>query len=382
MITCVGHNIISSLGFSSSENYAAVKSGSSGLVLYNSCFDSVEPFVASMIDKVVLKEKFTAICNDSNHYSTLEKAAILSVLDANKTAQIELSNARVLFVLSSTKGNVEALENDHQQTKKYLWHSAQRITQFFQNPNTPVIVSNACISGASAQIAALRELETDHYDKAVVIGADMLSKFVIAGFQSFKALSSECCNPFDVDRTGLNLGESAATIIYSKKIPELRTLPNTHFSLLNGVVRNDANHISGPSRTGEGCVRALTYILKNIDTQDIAFINAHGTATSYNDAMETVSLNRTGLNQLPTNSLKGYFGHTLGAAGVLETIISSLALADHTILASAGFSKGDDREHLNIVSTNQYTDKKMFIKMLSGFGGCNATLLVRNGLEE
>ena len=375
-----GTNIISSLGFTTTENFENVKRGISGVKHYDvGTFDLPEAFMASMIDKERLNDEFLK-ANFSNpknpkEISNLEKAAILSVLDANKQANIDLSNEKVLFVFSSTKGNVHLLdENEKNFGRKYiyLWHSAQLIADYFNNPNTPIVVSNACISGASAQIAAMRELKSGLYDYAVVIGVDMLSKFIVSGFQSFKALSSEPCRPFDKDRTGLNLGEAAATIIY-KRIDNDENISGV--VLERGAVRNDANHISGPSRTGEGSFFALQQVLQGINPENIAFINAHGTATPYNDQMESIALTRAELNNVPTNSLKGYFGHTLGAAGVLESIISVCALSDETILPTQGFVNKEENCLLNIASQITSTNKPYYLKMLSGFGGCNAVLL-------
>jgi 3-oxoacyl-[acyl-carrier-protein] synthase-1 len=386
MIVRIGDNIISSLGFTTKENYQAVKSGRSGLKRYNSCMGIPEPFVASLIDKEQLNERFAAICPHSNACTPLEKAAILSVGYAVEDARIDLANPRVLFIFSSTKGNVDLLENEachcglDPQSPVYLWKTANTISQFFGNPNTPVVVSNACISGVAAQIAAMRELESGLFDYAVVIGADMLSKFIISGFQSFKALSPEPCKPFDKERCGLNLGEAAATIIYSttghcELDPQSPT--NRRVILMQGAIRNDANHISAPSRVGEGSLRALNYVLSNTQnlTSQVAFINAHGTATPYNDNMESVAIARAGLEAVPINSLKGYYGHTLGAAGVLESIISMHALLDDTILPTQGFENNDDDCSLNIAAQITQTKKSHCLKMLSGFGGCNAALL-------
>ena len=341
----IGDNIISSLGFTTEENFHAVKQGISGVKHYDTgTFDLPEAFMASLIDKERLNDEFAEM-SSKNDYTHLEKAVILSVHNANKEAQIDLSNDKVLFILSTTKGNVDLLENKvtDPQSPVYLWKTAQTIIDFFKNPNTPVIVSNACVSGAAAQIAAMRELQAEYYDYAVVAGVDFLSKFIISGFQSFKALSSEICRPFDKNHCGLNLGEAAATIIFSKE-----TRRKAVFSLLNGAIRNDANHISAPSRTGEGIYRALNNILQDIDIKQIAFINAHGTATPYNDDMEVNAIVRAGLSSIPVNSLKPSFGHTLGAAGALESIISMRSLEENLVLKSQNFSEQSFENQINI----------------------------------
>ncbi|MDR2119758.1 MAG: 3-oxoacyl-ACP synthase [Tannerella sp.] len=379
MIKQAGDNIISSLGFTARENYESVKSGRSGIARHER-WGLPEPFMASLIDRERLNDSFASLRHCANDYTPFEKAAILSVSDAAAT-RIDLSDPRVLFLLSTTKGNVHLLDENETRPHPdavYLWYSAQRIAGYFGNRNTPTVVSNACISGACAQIEAMRLLEAGLYDCAVVTGVDMLSKFIVSGFQSFKALSHDVCRPFDAAHEGLNLGEAASTIIY------IRTdeTDTGGVTLARGAVCNDANHISGPSRTGEGCFLALQSITKDLDTDKIAFINAHGTATVYNDRMEAVAIARAGLDGTPVNGLKGHFGHTLGAAGVLESVISSYASADRTILPVQGFVAGETGSTLRIADRIAGTDKPYFIKMLSGFGGCNAALLFRSPTAE
>ena len=375
----IATNIISSLGFTTDENYENVKRGISGIKHYDEgTFDLPEAFMGSLIDREKLNNEFAKI-SSKNSYTELEKAAILSVFTANKEAQIDLSGEKTIFILSTTKGNVDLLNDVDAEVKNFLplhlflWHTAQLIAGFFGNNNTPIVVSNACISGAAAQITAMYELQFGNYDYAVVAGVDFLSKFIISGFQSFKALSPELCRPFDKDRCGLNLGEAAATIIFARKSETDAVCGD--ILLTDGAIRNDANHISAPSRTGDGAFLALRKVMKNSDPDDIAFINAHGTATPYNDEMEAVALTRAGLNAIPTNSLKGYFGHTLGAAGVLESIISIQALKDGIALKTCGYEELGVDNPLKITKDTIPVKKNRYIKMLSGFGGCNAVLL-------
>jgi 3-oxoacyl-[acyl-carrier-protein] synthase-1 len=333
--------------------------------------------MASEIDNERLEDAFASVAHKTHQkYTKLEKASIISVCDALKNVDIDPSDQKVLFILSSTKGNVflldETEKDGYEPEQVYLWRSAELISSFFGNKNKPLVVSNACISGSSALITAQRALRSGRYDYAIVTGADVLSKFVVTGFQSFKALSQEICKPFDVNRTGLNIGEAVATMVLS----EQEKAQSTSVAFANAAIRNDANHISGPSRTGEGAYLALKNVLENIAIEDIAFINAHGTATPYNDEMEAIALTRAGLQNVPINSLKGYFGHTLGAAGVLESIISTRALKEGTVLKTYGFETLGVSSPLNIVKETITKDvKKHCIKLLSGFGGCNIAAL-------
>jgi 3-oxoacyl-[acyl-carrier-protein] synthase-1 len=376
----VGDNIISFLGFTAVENHEAVKKGKTGLRPYE-LWNLSEPFVASLIDREYLKDAFAAVKPLSDkRYTSFEQSMILSVHEANKNANIDLASPRVLFIVSTTKGNVNLLdENEKGFDKKhlYLWYSANLVAQFFSNSNIPVVVSNACISGGCAQIVARRALQTGKYDYAVVVGADLLCRFIVSGFQSFKALSPELCKPFDKEHKGLNLGEAAATIIYS-------TITNSQFpqtiQLVDGVICNDATHISAPSRTGDGSFLAINQLITKYSLSDseISFINAHGTATSYNDDMEMTAIARSGLTNVPVNSLKGCFGHTLGAAGILESIISARALQEGIVVASQGFEESDHINFPNITTENIKRDQLYAIKMMSGFGGTNAVLLFKN----
>ncbi len=377
----VADNIISPLGTTTEENYAAVKAGKSALRLYESSKDLPEPFFASLIDEAALADEYAGIASAAKNgeYSGLdgltrfEKHLILSVSKALKGTGIDPASDDVLFIVSSTKGNVELLDREagpcggDPAERERLGNSAERIAGFFGNKNTPVVVSNACISGLCAQITAMRELQTGRFGTVIVTGTDVQSRFIISGFQSFKALSGEACRPFDAQRKGLNLGEAAATIIFRYKTPA----PDD-WVLLRGAVRNDANHISGPSRTGEGSFRAIKAALGDIKPEELALVSVHGTSTAYNDEMESIALSRAGLQNVPVNSLKGYFGHTMGAAGILETILSMASVDDGTVLGTRGYSECGVSCPPDISPESRKTAKRAFVKLLSGFGGCNA----------
>lgn len=377
MIVSLAHNILSPLGMTTTENYAAVKVGRSMLKRYDGLWGLPEPFVASLMDRDKVEQAFAGITNHKT-YTFFEKMIILSATKALNQTDIDPTSDKVLFILSTTKGNVFLLdkrETGFPKERVLLGAAARQMTEYFHNPNTPLVVSNACISGVCAQIEAMRNLENGTYDYVVVVGCDVQSAFIVSGFQSFKALSVEPCKPFDANRTGLNLGDAAATIIYTRK----DKVDKNEWVACRGAIRNDANHISGPSRTGEGSYRALKVAFGDMHPEQIAFINAHGTATLYNDEMESVAIERAGLSQVPVNGLKGCYGHTMGAAGILETILSMQAIDDNNILATKGFETIGVTHPLLLSNQNQPTEKQAFIKLLSGFGGCNAALLMAKG---
>ena len=376
MIFSIGDSIISPLAMTSHGNYEAVLRGESRLQYHEHAFGLPEPCFISLLDDERIDRAFEIIYDYSvKDYTKMEKAAILAAHQAIEEANIAADRDNVIFILSTTKGNVDLLENNpYEPERPYLWRSAQLIAEFFDNPNTPIVASNACISGCAAQVAAFNLLQSGEYKYAVVIGAETLSKFVISGFQSFKALSQERCKPFDANRCGLNLGEAAAAIVYTKD-DDITHIPDDALILRAGAINNDANHISGPSRTGEGLLHSINKVMAGFDKAQLAFINAHGTATLYNDDMESVAINRANLQDTPVNSLKGYFGHTLGAAGVLETIMSHQALKHQTVIPTLGTDTPGTAMPVNVALQSQPVSGNAFMKLISGFGGSNAAIL-------
>jgi 3-oxoacyl-[acyl-carrier-protein] synthase-1 len=369
----IGDNIITSLGMTTSENVDAILDGKSGVRQYADVLGIKETIAASMIEN----ERLFQLVDDcgikgKKNFTRFELLIIVSIILATKSCQSVLADKRTIIILSTTKGNISLLNNSGEVPANLnLWHSAETVAEYFHNPNHPIVVSNACISGVAVQIVAKRMIEGGYYDTAIVVGADELSKFVISGFQSFKALSNECCKPFDIERKGLNIGEGAGTIVYQKSAEEHEGA----IELNGGAISNDANHISGPSRTGEGLFLALGDVLKCCDRSELRFINVHGTATNYNDEMEAQAIKRAALMDLPVFSLKAYIGHTLGASGTIETIVSSHALKRGIIPQSLGFSTLGVSFPLKMVEEPiKCKNSGGFIKTVSGFGGCNAVI--------
>jgi 3-oxoacyl-[acyl-carrier-protein] synthase-1 len=147
--------------------------------------------------------------------------------------------------------------------------------------------------------------------------------------------------------------------------------------VLGGSISNDANHISGPSRTGRELSFAIDQSLKEagLSVDDMGFISAHGTATPYNDEMEAKAINLSNLESVPLNSLKGYYGHTLGAAGLIESIVSIQSLKEGLLLPTPGYIESGVTQAVNVVAELQPTKAKSFLKTASGFGGCNAAVI-------
>ena len=359
MVSVLADNVISPLGGTSEENYQAVKEGMSAIRAYAPMTAGIpNGFVASLLS------------------SDFEELAFRSAQKAIDASGINVSSTRTVFILSSTKGAIEKL-GQTDDDKLYLGNIAQRIATRLGIQLSPIVVCNACISGLAAMILASRLLVSKKYDYAVVCGADCPGRFIISGFQSLNAMSAFSCQPFDIERQGLNLGEAAATVVLGREITTKSVNNGCRrqvWQIGHGYIKNDAYHISAPSKTAEGLYEALQETMNGIDKRNIAFINAHGTATLFNDQMEAIAIHRAELQDIPVNALKGYVGHTLGAAGIMETILCMKAVDDHTVLGTRGYEEVGVSGRIQLSSKHHSTIKTSFIKQLSGFGGCNAAL--------
>ncbi|ELR71305.1 3-oxoacyl-[acyl-carrier-protein] synthase, KASII [Fulvivirga imtechensis AK7] len=313
-------------------------------------------------------------------YTFLERLFIYSI-DAVLKAVGDIDKQRTVLVLSTTKGNIGLL--NERKAKKYegnrieLPVMARVVNDYFEMPHRPVVVSNACISGVSAILTAQKLIRLGLYDHAIVTGGDLLTEFVLTGFQSFMAISDAPCRPYDVARKGITLGEACATMFLTNN-PGLVAKTEAFARVAGGGQANDANHISGPSRTGRGLRMAVSKALEGAKLQpgDIDYISGHGTATLYNDEMEAVAFNHLNMQDTPLNSLKGYFGHTLGAAGIVESIITIRQLNEGVLLGSHGYAEHGVTQPLNVLAENQESPNLRYgLKTISGFGGCNGAVI-------
>jgi 3-oxoacyl-[acyl-carrier-protein] synthase-1 len=376
MVFASYNNIISGLGFSTDENYRAILN--SELAVKKTILPfSIETFCVAKIDETLLKNRFSSI-EKTERYTMLEQLSILSIQDVMTQSGINPADEKTLLIYSTTKGNIDLLEKNNTSTidknRMYLWSFANVLKQHFNFKHTPIVLSNACISGLLAIIIAKRYIESGTYNNVIVCGGDILSEFTLSGFKSFNALSNEPSKPFDTNRVGINLGEAVSTILITNN----KALAKPYETqIVSGFSANDANHISGPSRTGDGLFQCLNQ-LNVTNKTDIGFISAHGTATQFNDEMESIAIERAELSDVPVNSLKGYYGHTLGAAGVLETILSLESLKNQTLIKSEGFESLGVSGKISVIDSFEIKSFQSFIKTASGFGGCNAAALFRN----
>lgn len=358
MITLGAGNMITPLGRTVQENWEQVVNYSTQIKPYDSQrAEDPKLFLSRFSDDMDFHERIRECIRQS-----------LKGIDSEK-----LDWSSTVLIFSSTKGDVEQLRDRHIE-QALLDFTVDELRKEFP-ASEGVTVSNACISGITALILAHDLVKTKQFERALVVAADNCSTFVSEGFKSFYAIAADFCKPYDAHREGINLGEGVACAWVSANPDFFLEKP---VIIHGGASANDANHISGPSRTGEGLYRATLRALKHAgkSAQDIDYISAHGTATRYNDDMESMAVDRLGLSHVPMNSLKGYFGHTLGAAGLIETLMAIEQMRHNMVLGTLGFSEPGTVKPVNVSGTHQPKEICTLIKNGSGFGGCNAALIL------
>ncbi|MCV6628933.1 MAG: beta-ketoacyl synthase [Flavobacteriaceae bacterium] len=367
------HSIVSALGFDSETVAGQVANEVSALEK-----QEVPGFDVPVMTSLVPKDQLEAACKthqmDPGH-TTLEKMMLVALKQVIAQASLEI-NDRVGLIVATTKGNIDALDanSDFPKKRARLGVLGEELQKALDIQSTPMVLSNACVSGVMAVSVGKRLIANGTYDHVLVVGGDLVTPFILSGFRSFQALSDEKCKPYSKNRTGINIGEVAAAALLTN---DSSLLTPTSAEIIGDANSNDANHISGPSRTGEGLYRCIQNSLQeaNLKAEDIDFISAHGTATIFNDEMEAIAFNRAGMEHIPVNSYKGYFGHTLGASGLLESILGLHSMASGKLHRSLGFDAMGVTQPIAIIEKTREAKIHRFIKTASGFGGCNTAVI-------
>ena len=368
--------MLTALGEGTELNFNALLHGESGLHVTTDGRVTQSSLMAGIIPETVydgLRARY-----GSEH----TRAELLAIASIDSIYARKLPEGRTALVTASAKSDVAVLEgrcsggpfipeDNDLALPEVMW---SRVGARFGFPREDIyIISNACISGVSAITVARRLILSGKYDNAIVVGADAQNRFITSGFASFKSLSPERCLPYDAARCGLNLGEAAGAMLLT------RVNADGLVSIDGGWITDDANHISGPSRTGDGLFLAMRGAMSEagIDASEVAALQMHGTATAYNDEMESKAAALAGLDNVPVQSLKPYFGHTMGASGVIETIIAAEELRNGIFIGTKGYSESGVSVRLDVSADNRTLDGAGHIlKTASGFGGTNAAVLL------
>jgi len=316
--------------------------------------------------------------------------ALAEALDSAALTETELSRYRIGVCLGTTVASQLNDINYYRTYKKtgsapmdavdrYLkGNLAEYCVEKYGLSGPCISVVNACSSGTDAIGIGLSWIRANICDIVIAGGADELNPVPYAGFNSLGILSDTVCTPFDVDRSGLNLGEGAGIVILEAEDHVHNRKGRSLACCAGYAAANDAYHLTAPHPEGRGLSVAIEKALSDamIDARDIAFINAHGTGTKDNDLVEGRVLKNIVSSETPFISTKGYTGHTLGAAGGLEAVFTVMGLQDGWIPLSAGFFTVDEEIGVAPVSVKTMVQGNYAMSTSLAFGGNNAALVI------
>jgi 3-oxoacyl-[acyl-carrier-protein] synthase-1 len=278
----------------------------------------------------------------------------------------------------------EAFPADYDYHQQELSAPASFLAAWLDVSGPAYVISTACTSSARALLSARRLLDMNLCDAVLCGGVDSLCKLTLNGFSSLEAVSNQRCNPFSINRSGINIGEAAVVFLMTREASG-----DHRIALLGAGASSDAHHISAPEPSGRGAHQAMQKALDNakLHASDINYLNLHGTATQHNDAMESLAVNALFPEGVPCSSTKPLTGHTLGAAGALEAAFCWLALspenrdrqlpphvwdgqADTGLPALRWVTPGD---------TLQQNSSRRLMSNSFAFGGNNVSLIIGDG---
>jgi 3-oxoacyl-(acyl-carrier-protein) synthase len=378
-VTVAGWGIISAAGQDANALLTALRNNASG-IRPSRRFD--HPRFQS--------NRVAAALPDADDENPAHRLASVALNEARQHAATTLgktSAERTGLVLATTKANIETLErltdgrSCSESARRHLQGDllAADLAAEHRADGPVQCVSVACASGLVAIQQGARIIQRGDADAMLVVGVDHLSPFVMAGFTALKAIDPQGCRPFDRDRCGLTPGEAGAAIVLARG--DLVSPPA--LTICGWGSSNDANHMTGPSRDGSGLALAIRSALAaaSLGTTDIDYINVHGTGTPYNDAMESLALKSVfGKACPPFSGLKGMLGHTLGVAGVVETIACLLAIQHQFLPGTPRLSHPAEGVPDSIVaSPRSVTRLDHVLKLNTGFGGVNGAIVLGHG---
>jgi 3-oxoacyl-(acyl-carrier-protein) synthase len=305
---------------------------------------------------------------------------LLEELFADNAPEVPPDSA---LLVATTTGEVDLLEKAvlEQENARCEPLSAMlpKVQQLAGVEGPGVIVSCACASSTAALTYAFSMIRDGRAEVVLLVGVDCLSEFVLSGFASLMALDEDVARPFDRDRAGLSVGESAGYVVLMSAERAAREGTVGKGIVMGGAMTNDANHMTGPSRDGGGLARAIKKALtvSVCDPGTVAFVAAHGTGTVYNDAMEMKALRTVFSAPVPVFSIKGGIGHTMGNAGLAQTIVAMESLRSGAIPPTVGLSHPDEDAKGWASPCSQNVEGNVAVVANAGFGGVNAAVVLQ-----
>ncbi len=382
--------LISAIGDSVEENRNSLQCSRSGIgqiQYYKTAYAGRLPAAEIRHSTEVLNKKIFDNPNPSvTRTSLLALHAVDEAIRDSGLSKVEISSEETALVGASTVGGM-CLTDElyHDATSKaggtnylssYDYASVSlAIQELYKMKGEISTINTACSSSANSILYGARLISHGFARRAIVGGADSLAKFTINGFNALNILSSKPCAPFDRDRNGLNLGEGAAFLVLEKE--EDIKGKKTYATLSGFGNKNDAYHPSSNSPEGLGPFLSMQEALENsgLNSDEISYINAHGTGTENNDETESRAMIRLFEKVPPFSSTKSFTGHTLGAAGAVEAVYSILSLLHQEVYPSLSFQ--NPIEETGLIPVLHFSKQRMQHIMSNsfGFGGNCSTLI-------
>jgi 3-oxoacyl-[acyl-carrier-protein] synthase I len=375
--------IFSPMGMGTRLHFSAVSERRSAVQLHERLFGMDGAFHVAILPEDAL-DAVPPISLEGQPFTRLERMIQYTLADLAKNPALRFADTGTQLIFATAKGNISHLVQANPYTDNLdlyqMETSIRKISRSFGFTRDPLVISNACISGLLAVVQGWAMLQCGEAEQVVVVAADEISAFILSGFHVLQALSDGPCKPFDAQRQGINLGEGAAAIVLVRC--DHPPFPGA-IEMEAGAVTNDANHISGPSRTGAELAMAMKRSLRASGRrpEDIDFVSLHGTGTLYNDEMEARAMELAGMEAVPALSLKGNFGHTLGASGLIEAILSAESLRQNQVLPTLGYEESGVSVPVRIVQESIFKPLVSCLKTASGFGGCNAAAVFSKSID-
>jgi 3-oxoacyl-[acyl-carrier-protein] synthase II len=390
-VAVVAAGIVSPLGFGLNETLTSLREGR----------DCVSPVTRFPVEHCRCKtagqvsdERLTGVGKPQLRSERLHRVAQMMILALEQALNQAPGFQPQLSVVGTTSGGMTFGE-EYYRSLKGGRASRRRAASLIANytPQKPVmdaqeafgltapcqVIANACASGTNAIGHAFDCVRSDRYERVLAGGYDALSELVFVGFDSLQASTPERCRPFDRERTGLVLGEGAAILLLENFDAAQTRGAKILAEIIGYGISTDNHHLTQPNPSGSGPRQAMEGALHSarIPAGEIDYINAHGTATPFNDAAEGKAIAEL-FDGVPVSSTKGMMGHSLGAAGAIEAIISILALQNQFLPPNINFRNGDAELNLNIIANNSHPGSLRTVLSNSfGFGGTNASVIIR-----
>ena len=298
---------------------------------------------------------------------------------------------RTGVLTATTKDNIELLEMAERDNRPIESSDSicrlldARLTELGLEPAAPIRnINAACASATTAIIMAAAAIRRGDFDTFIIYSADIVSEFVFSGFSALKAMTETQSMPFDINRSGLMLGEAAGFVVLKSESQMKRESLRSLAKVDGWAISSDATHITAPDREARGLIAAMgeAVAMAGLTACDISAISAHGTGTVFNDAMEAVAIeNVFGKSPPPVFSIKGAIGHTLGVSGLIEVIVSADCLREQVIPPTLGVQTPEPAVSGSVMPVSQKIDGEYMLSTNSGFGGVNAAVVLSRGAE-